>query len=78
MRRVFTDDQFDEWQAYISGGQPGGSRAAQVMFVCLSSPKNRPRRAIHGSGDPAQAQSELVHMEEAALIELFKSAEPLP
>ena len=28
MRKTFMDDQFDEWEAYVSGGQPGGSLAA--------------------------------------------------
>lgn len=77
MRRVFMDEQFDEWEAYISGGQPGAQRAAQVMFVCISSPNNRPRRVNHPSGDPAEAEYELANMTEEALRELFESSEPI-
>ena len=56
MRRTFMDDQFDEWEAYITGGQPGGSMPARVMFVCVSTPKRQPRFVKHASGDPAEAE----------------------
>ncbi len=78
MRRTFMDDQLDEWEAYVSGGQPSGARAAQVMFVCRTSPQRRPRRTLHPSGDPAEAEHELHHMDEEQLLELFERSEPLP
>jgi hypothetical protein len=78
MRRSIMDDQFDEWEAFVSGGQPGGKLAARVMFVCVSSPERRPRFVLHASGDPAAAEHELYHMDEAALTALFQAAEPLP
>ena len=77
MRRTFMDDQFDEWEAYVSGGQPGGDAAARVMFVCISTPTRKPRFVRHDSGDPAQAEYDLHHMGEAGVIELFNSAEPI-
>ena len=78
MRKTFMDDQFDEWEAYVSGGQPGGKLAAQLMFVCVSTPSRQPRQIAHASGDPATVEHELFHMDEAALKELFASSEPLP
>lgn len=78
MRRTFMDDQFDEWEAYVTGGQPGGSLPARVMFVCVSSPTREPRFVKHESGDPATAEHSLYHMEEADLLELFASSETLP
>lgn len=77
MRYTFSDDQFDEWEAYVSGGQPGGKAAARIMFVCTSTPTLRPRQVIHESGDPAAAEQELARMDEAALAELFARAEPI-
>ncbi len=77
MARVIMDENFDRWEAYVSGGQPNGGRAAQLMFVCLSSPQRRPRKALHASQDPAHAAHDLQHMSEEQLMELFQSAEPL-
>ncbi len=78
MRRTITDDQFDEWEAYVTGGQPGGSLAARVMFVCLSTPTRTPRFVKHPSDDPAEAEHELHHLDEVGLMDLFESSEPIP
>ena len=78
MRRTFMDDQFDEWEAYTSGGQPGGKLAARLMFVCVSTPSREPRQVVHASGDPAEAERELHKMDEAALKELLAGSEPIP
>jgi len=78
MRRTFMDDQFDEWEAYVTGGQPGGSAAARVMFVCVSTPDRTPRFVTHPSGEPAEAEHELHQMDEVGLIDLFDSSEPIP
>jgi hypothetical protein len=77
MRRTFMDDQFNEWEAYVSGGQPGGAAAARIMFVCLSDPKQRPRYARHDSGDPAEAEHDLHKMDEPTLMELFRNSRPI-
>lgn len=78
MRRTFMDEQFDEWEAYVSGGQPGGSTPARVMFVCLSTPTRRPRFVNHSSGDPVAAESELYRLEEEGLAALFADSQPMP
>lgn len=77
MRRTFMDEQLDEWEAYVSGGQPGGSQAARIVFVCLSTPSRTPRFVVHASGDPAQAEHDLYHMGEETLTGLFGSSEPV-
>lgn len=77
MRRTFMDDQFDEWEAFVSGGQPGGSQAARILFNCTSTPGRSPRYVIHASGDPADAERDLYNMDDAGVIELFKSSEEL-
>lgn len=77
MRRTFMDEQFDEWEAYVSGGQLGGKAAARIMFVCLSRPEREPRFVVHDSGDPADAETDLHGMSEQGLIELFARSEPL-
>lgn len=78
MRRTFMDDQFDEWEAYVSGGQPGGSDAARIMFVCTSTPTRRPRFVRHDSGDPAEAEHDLYHKQERDLKQLFDASQPIP
>jgi hypothetical protein len=77
MRRTFMDDEFDEWEAFVSGGQPGGSQAARILFNCISRPARRPRFVIHASGDPAEAERELYNMDDAGVIELFKDSQEL-
>lgn len=77
MRRTFMDDRFDEWEAFVSGGQPGGSQAARILFNCTSTPARRPRYVIHASGDPADAERDLYSMDDAGVIDLFKSSEEL-
>jgi len=77
MRRTFMDDQFDEWEVYVSGGQLGGKAAARVMFVCLSRPEREPRYVVHESGDPADAEADLHQMSEDQLVDLFGQSDPL-
>jgi hypothetical protein len=48
------------------------------MFVCISTPTRRPRFVTHSSGDPTEAEHELHHMDEAGLMQLFKSSQELP
>jgi hypothetical protein len=78
MRRTFMDDQFDEWEAFVSGGQPGGAAAARILFNCISTPARSPRFVIHESGDPAEAERELYQMDDASVMELFKHSQELP
>lgn len=76
--RRFMDENFLEWEAYVSGGKPGGPAGARVYFVCLSAPLERPKFARHPSRSPAVAQRELIRISEAELRELFEKAQPVP
>lgn len=78
MRRTFMDDDFLEWEAYVSAGALHSEDAARFIFICLSRPEERPRVVRHPGGDPADAERELVHMSDEDLLELFDHSEPLP
>jgi hypothetical protein len=78
MRRTFMDEGFREWEAYVSAGAPNTGDAARVVFVCISSPDERPRVVRHPSGDPVEAEHQLHHIDEDGLVELFDSSQPLP
>lgn len=77
MARAFVDDNLLEWEAYVSGGKPGGPRGARIYFVCLSAVLERPRSTPHASQDPAAAERALREMSEADLLELFRASQPL-
>ena len=78
MRKTFLDDDFQEWEAYVSAGAPHGSAAARIVFVCLSTPGERPRFVRHPSGDAVEAERELFHMKDEDLAALFDSSDTLP
>lgn len=66
-----------EWEAYVSGGEMEGEAAARIYFLCLTEPSRRARFVTHESGDPAQAQRELLSMDDEELHDLLRDAEPL-
>ena len=78
MARVFLDDELLEWEAYVSGGRPGGARGAHFFFVCLTKALERPRFVPHSTRDPAAAERELRELSEAGLLELFRGSQPIP
>lgn len=71
MRRAFLDEGLLEWEAYVSGGQPGSEAAARIYFVCLTDPYERPRWVRHESGDVAEAHRELRSLSDKELVELL-------
>ena len=77
MRKTFYDEDFMEWEAYVSGGEMDGDAAARIYFLCLTAPSRRARYVTHESGDPAQAQRELLKMGDEELQDLFQEARPL-
>lgn len=77
MRRTLLDEDLLEWEAYVTGGQPGTPLAARIFFVCLTDPFARPRWVRHDSGDVATAERELREMEEERLLSLLTEARPL-
>lgn len=79
MRRTFYDEDLREWEAYVTGGQPGTEAAARIYFLCLSEPNRRARFVAHESGDVATAERELLEMDDEELLSLLESdSDPLP
>ncbi len=56
------DDDMANWEAYVSGGQPGSAKVARIFFLCLDSAMNRARFILHESGSVATAERALVEM----------------
>lgn len=78
MRRTFLDQNLLEWEAYVSGGQPGTRAAARIYFNCLTDRSRRPLFVTHESGDVAEAHRSLGELDPAGLEALLERAEPLP
>ena len=49
MSRKITDDNFLEWEVYVSGGQPDSVESARIFFYCLDAPMNPARFVRHES-----------------------------
>lgn len=77
MRRTFYDEDFMEWEAYVSGGEMAGKAAARIYFLCLTAPSRRARFVSDDSGNPAAAQRRLLEMSDEQLKELLEESEPL-
>lgn len=77
MRRTFLDEDLLEWEAYVTGGQPGTPLAARIFFVCLTDPFERPRWVRHESGDVAAAERDLNDLSDQELLALLGDARPL-
>ncbi len=78
MRRTFFDQNLLEWEAYVSGGQPGTRAAARIYFNCLTDRTRRPLFVTHEGGDVVEAHRALAAFETAGLVALLDRAEPLP
>ncbi len=73
MARQFMDDDMANWEAYVSGGQPGSPKVARIFFLNLDSAMNRARYILHESGSVAAAERALLEMSDddlrAALVD---------
>jgi len=78
MRRTFFDQNLLEWEAYVSGGQPGTRAAARIYFNCLTDRTRRPLFVTHEGGDVVEAHRALAAFDTAGLVALMDRAEPLP
>lgn len=78
MRRTFYDEDFLEWEAYVSGGQPRSEAAARLYFLCLTEPARRARFVTEQSGNTALAERKLKELDDSRLLELLQESEPLP
>ncbi len=77
MRRTFYDEDFLEWEAYVSGGQPESEAAARLYFLCLTEPSRRARFVEEESGNTAVAERKLEELDESSLLDLLQESEPL-
>jgi len=78
MRRTFFDQNLLEWEAYVSGGQPGSRAAARIYFNCLTDRTRRPLFVTHEGGNLVEAHRALGELDAAGLVALLDQAEPLP
>lgn len=78
MRRTFYDEDFLEWEAYVSGGQPRSEAAARLYFLCLTEPSRRARYVEEESGNTAEAERKLRQLEDSQLLDLLERSAPLP
>ena len=77
MTRTFYDPNLREWEAYVSGGQPGSVHAARIFFICPEDPDTHPRYVRYASGDAAEAQKALLEYAEQELLTLLEESTPL-
>jgi hypothetical protein len=71
MSRTITDDNFLEWEVYVSGGQPDSIDTARIFFYCLDAPMNPARFVRHESHNVATAEAALLEMSDEQLRELL-------
>ena len=74
MSRKITDENFLEWEVYVSGGQPDSTEAARIFFYCLDAPMNPARFVSHDSGNVAEAEAAVMEMSDEQLGELLAVA----
>jgi hypothetical protein len=77
MTRTFLDKNLLEWEAYVSGGQPGTPAGARIFFNCLTDRTRRPLYLPHESGNVAVAQRALAGLELGDLVAMLEQAQPL-
>jgi hypothetical protein len=74
MARTFIDDNFLEWEVYVSGGQPNSDEAARIFFYCLDAPMEPARFVEHESRNVARAEAALLEMSDEELRTLLADA----
>lgn len=74
MSREFMADDMMRWEAYVSGGQPDGPKAARIYFLSLDAPLSRARYVPHESRSVATAERELRAMSDDDLRELLQAS----
>ena len=74
MARKIIDENFLEWEVYVSGGQPDSKEAARIFFYCLDAPMNPARYVEHESRNVARAEAALLEMSDDELRALLGGA----
>lgn len=76
MARTIIDDNFLNWEVYVSGGQPETPEAARIFFLCLDSPMSRARFVEHESRDVSVAERAVIEMSDEELRALLARSVP--
>lgn len=77
MTRSFYDSNLRQWEAYVSGGQPGSVHAARIFFICQQDPDATPRYVRYAGGNAAEAQAALLEYADKELVGLLEESIPL-
>jgi len=71
MAKTFVDDNFLNWEAYVSGGQPDSPEAARIFFLCLDARTTPARFVEHQSRSVAAAERDLLQASDDDLREML-------
>jgi hypothetical protein len=71
MAKTFVDDDFLNWEAYVSGGQPETPEAARIFFLCLDARTTPARFVEHQSRSVAAAERDLLQASDDDLREML-------
>ncbi len=71
MAKTFVDDNFLNWEAYVSGGQPDSPEAARIFFLCLDARTTPARFVEHESRSVAAAERDLLQASDDDLREML-------
>ena len=71
MAKTFVDDDFLNWEAYVSGGQPETPEAARIFFLCLDARTTPARYVEHQSRSVAAAERDLLQASDDDLREML-------
>lgn len=74
MTRTFYDSNLRQWEAYVSGGQPGSVHAARIFFICQADADAHPRYVSHDSGNATKAQKALLEYTDQELVALLEES----
>jgi hypothetical protein len=76
MSQTFTDENLLSWEAFASTGDFGLSVRPRIVFNCLSDP-GRPALYVEMTGDEADAEHEVHHLDPDGLRALLRRAKPV-
>lgn len=71
MAKTFVDENFLNWEAYVSGGQPDSPEAARIFFLCLDARTTPARFVEHESRSVAAAERYLLSASDEDLREML-------
>jgi len=71
MAKTFVDENFLNWEAYVSGGQPDSPEAARIFFLCLDARTTPARFVEHESRSVVAAERDLLSASDEDLREML-------